>query len=220
MRSASSEVVSAPPRLGAGSLLPLNHREGDDELVDHLKARDERAFETMVHRYTGRMLATARRLLESEHDAQDAVQQAFISVFKAIPGFNAEARLSTWLHKIVVNAALSQLRSRHRRGPELRLEDLRVECDGLYERAGGSSWASYGSEDAMAGQETRQMVRTCIDQLPESYRSVLFLRDIQELDTAEVAERLAISLNATKIRLHRARQVLKCLVEQEQARTS
>jgi RNA polymerase sigma-70 factor (ECF subfamily) len=71
----------------------------------------------------------------------------------------------------------------------------------------------------MAAQETREMVRTCIDQLPESYRSVLFLRDIRELDTAEVAERLAISPNAIKIRLHRARQILKNLVWQERART-
>ena len=179
----------------------------------------ERAFETMVHRYTSQMLATARRLLGSEHDAQDAVQQAFISVFKAIRGFNEEARLSTWLHKIVVNAALAQLRSRHRIVPDLLLEHLRTESDALDQQAGGSSWVSHGSEQAMAAQETREMVRTCIDQLPESYRSVLFLRDIRELDTAEVAERLAISPNAIKIRLHRARQILKNLVWQERART-
>jgi RNA polymerase sigma-70 factor (ECF subfamily) len=173
----------------------------------------------MVHRYTNQMLATARRLLGSEHDAQDAVQQAFISVFRAIPGFHEEARLSTWLHKIVMNAALAQLRSRHRRVPELLIEHLRTESDALDQQAGGSSWLSRGSEEAMAGQETREMVRTCIDQLPESYRAVLFLRDIQELDTAEVAERLAISQNAIKIRLHRARRILKSLVRQERARS-
>ena len=214
-----SEAVSAPLGLRPSYGLSHNPREEDHELVGHLKARDERAFETMVHRYTNQMLATARRLLGSEHDAQDAVQQAFISVFRAIPAFNAEARLSTWLHKIVVNAALAQLRSRHRRVPELLLEHLRTECDAVDEQAGGSSWVSHGSEQAMAGRETREMVRTCIDQLPESYRAVLFLRDIQELDTAEVAERLAISPNAIKIRLHRARRILKSLVRQERARS-
>jgi RNA polymerase sigma-70 factor (ECF subfamily) len=219
MPSECSEAVSAPLRLRPGYGLSHNPREEDHELVGHLKARDERAFETMVHRYTNQMLATARRVLGSEHDAQDAVQQAFISVFRAIPGFNAEARLSTWLHKIVVNAALAQLRSRHRRVPELLLEHLRTECDALDEQAGGSSWVTHGGEQAMADQETREMVRTCIDQLPESYRAVLFLRDIQELDTAEVAKRLAISPNAIKIRLHRGRQVLKTLVRQEQTRT-
>jgi RNA polymerase sigma-70 factor, ECF subfamily len=219
MPTECSEAVSAPLRLRAGYGVSHNPREEDHELVGQLKARDERAFETMVRRFTNQMLATARRLLGSEHDAQDAVQQAFISVFRAIPGFNEEARLSTWLHKIVVNAALAQLRSRHRRVPELPLEHLRTESDALDQQAGGSSWVSHGSEQAMACQETREMVRTCIDQLPESYRAVVFLRDIQDLDTAEVAERLAISPNAIKIRLHRARQVLKNLVRQERARS-
>jgi RNA polymerase sigma-70 factor, ECF subfamily len=219
MPDESSGAVSAPLRLGPDSMLSHRPREEDQELVDRLKARDEQAFETMVHRYTHQMLATARRLLGSEHDAQDAVQQAFISVFRAIPGFNAEARLSTWLHKIVVNAALAQLRSRHRRVPEPLLEHLRTERDALDEQSEGSSWVSRGSEQAMAGQETREMVRTCIDQLPESYRMVVFLRDIQDLDTAEAAERLAISPNAIKIRLHRARQLLRNLVQQERART-
>jgi RNA polymerase sigma-70 factor, ECF subfamily len=219
MTSECSGAVLAPLRLRPGYGLSHHPRGEDYELVGQLKAGDERAFETMVHRYTNQMLATAHRLLGSKHDAQDAVQQAFISVFKAIRGFNEEARLSTWLHKIVVNAALAQLRSRHRIVPDLLLEHLRTESDALDQQAGGSSWVSHGSEQAMAAQETREMVRTCIDQLPESYRSVLFLRDIRELDTAEVAERLAISPNAIKIRLHRARQILKNLVWQERART-
>jgi RNA polymerase sigma-70 factor (ECF subfamily) len=219
MPSECSGAVSMPLGLGFGCSLSHNPREDDLELVGHLKARNERAFETMVHRYTNQMLATARRLLGSEHDAQDAVQQAFISVFRAIPDFNAEAKLSTWLHKIVLNAALAQLRSRRRRGRETRVEDLHPEFEGVNRWTAGGSWSSYESNDAIIGRETRRMVRTCIDQLPESYRSVLLLRDIDELDTAEVAERLAISPNATKIRLHRARQALKSLVEQERART-
>jgi RNA polymerase sigma-70 factor (ECF subfamily) len=187
-------------------------------LVAHLKARNERAFETMVHRYTNQMQAIARKVLGSEHDAQDAVQQAFISVFRAIPGFHEEARLSTWLHKVVMNAALAQLRSSHRRVSELLIEHPRTESDALDQHAGGSSWLSRGSEQAMADQETREMVRTCIDQSPESYRVVIFLRDIQDFDTGEVAERLAISPNAIKIRLHRARRILKNLIRQERAR--
>jgi RNA polymerase sigma-70 factor, ECF subfamily len=71
----------------------------------------------------------------------------------------------------------------------------------------------------MHRRETRQMVRRCIDRLPEIYRTALLLRDIEELDTAEVAEMLAISPNATKIRVHRARQALKSLVEREQSLT-
>jgi RNA polymerase sigma-70 factor, ECF subfamily len=72
-----------------------------------------------------------------------------------------------------------------------------------------------GNEHPMERRETRQMVRRCIDQLPESYRSVLLLRDIEELDSEEAADMLAITPNAAKIRLHRARQALKTLIEKE-----
>jgi RNA polymerase sigma-70 factor (ECF subfamily) len=164
------------------------------------------------------MLATARRLLGSEHDAQDTVQQAFVSAFKSIAGFNGEARLSTWLHRIVVNAALALIRSRRRR-PELSMDGLLPRFDAAGRWADGTEQSGWPDEDPMHRRETRQMVRRCIDRLPEIYRSALLLRDIEELDTAEVAEMLAISPNATKIRLHRARQALKSLVERERSLT-
>ena len=80
-----------------------------------LRAGDEDAFGLVVQRYGGRMLATARRFLNNECDAQDAVQDAFASAFRALNKFNGDAMLSTWLHRIVVNAALVQLRSKRRR---------------------------------------------------------------------------------------------------------
>lgn len=187
-----------------------------DGLVERLKAHDEEAFETIVRRYGGRMLATARRLLGNEHDARDAVQQAFIAVFKSIASFNGDARLSTWLHRIVVNAALMQMRYRRRR-PELPIEDLLPRFDEAGQWAdedGDSSWADEHPIDA---RQTREMVRRCIDQLPETYRSVLLLRDIEELGTVEVAEMLGVTPNAAKVRLHRARQALKSLIECERA---
>ena len=94
------------------SLLSGSAPRDGNALIERLKAHDEEAFEATVRQYGPRMLATARRLLGNEHDADDAVQQAFISAFKSIGGFNAGAKLSTWLHRIVVNAALAQLRSR------------------------------------------------------------------------------------------------------------
>jgi DNA-directed RNA polymerase specialized sigma24 family protein len=82
-----------------------------------LRCGQDKAFERLVREHTGRLLAVARRLLGSEPDAQDAVQEAFLSAFKAIGQFTGAAKLSTWLHRIVVNAALMKLRSR-RRKPE------------------------------------------------------------------------------------------------------
>jgi RNA polymerase sigma-70 factor, ECF subfamily len=210
-----SELLHGKPE---SSLHLTGERQNGDGLVARLKAHDEEAFETMVRQYGGRMLATARRLLGNEHDANDAVQQAFISVFKSIAGFNGEARLSTWLHRIVVNAALAQMRYRRRR-PELPIDDLLPRFD--EEGRWASDVAQHTGarenlrENLTDGRETQEMVRRCIDRLPEAYRSVLVLRDIEDLDTAEAAKMLAVTPNAAKIRLHRARQALRTLIERE-----
>jgi RNA polymerase sigma-70 factor, ECF subfamily len=182
-------------------------------LVERIKARDEEAFEKMVRQYGGRMLATARRLLGNEPDANDVVQQAFFSAFKSIHSFSSQARLSTWLYRIVVNAALAHMRYRRCR-PELPIDNLLPKFDDQ------GHWAeqhehSIAVEQRMDRRDTREMVRRCIDRLPDVYRSVLILRDIEELDTAAVAEMLVTTPNAVKIRLHRARQALKALIEVE-----
>jgi RNA polymerase sigma-70 factor (ECF subfamily) len=206
-----SELLHGKPE---SSLHLTGERQNGDGLVTRLKAHDEEAFETMVRQYGGRMLATARRLLGNEQDANDAVQQAFISVFRSIAGFNGEAKLSTWLHRIVVNAALAQMRYRRRR-PELSIDDLLPRFDEEGQWAGDLAARSEARETLTDGRETQELVRRCIDRLPEVYRSVLILRDIEDLDTAEAAEMLAITPNAAKIRLHRARQALKTLIERE-----
>jgi len=206
-----SELLQGNPE---PSVDPTSEQRNGDGLVERLKAHNEEAFETMVRQYGSRMLAMARRLLGNEHDANDAVQQAFISVFKSISGFKAEARLSTWLHRIVVNAALAQMRYRRRR-PELPIHDLLPRFDEEGRWAGDVAPQSAARENLTDGRETQEMVRRCIDRLPEVYRSVLVLRDIEELNTVEAAEMLAVTPNAAKIRLHRARQALKTLIERE-----
>jgi RNA polymerase sigma-70 factor, ECF subfamily len=208
-----SELLRDKPEPSLG---PTGEQRNGDGLVERLKAHDEEAFETMVRQYGGRMLATARRLLSNEHDAKDVVQQAFVSVFKSIAGFNGEARLSTWLHRIVVNAALAQMRYRRRR-PELPIDDLLPRFDEEGRWAGDVASQNGVRENVTDGRETQEMVRRCIDRLPEAYRSVLVLRDIEELNTAEAAKMLALTPNAAKIRLHRARQALKTLIERERS---
>jgi RNA polymerase sigma-70 factor (ECF subfamily) len=198
------------------SSLSIRASNREDDFIEHLKTHDEGAFETMVRRHGARMLATARKLLGSEHDARDALQQAFISAFRSIAGFNADATLSTWLHRIVVNAALMQLRARRPR-PELPIEDLPPRFDDAGRWVDESEQTEWVDVHPMHRRETRQMVRRCINQLPESYRSVLVLRDIEDLDIVEVAAMLATSPNAIKIRVHRARQALRSLIEREQS---
>src|SRR5229473_3718723 len=92
-------------------------------LLVRMRAGDDDAFEACVRAYSGQLLAVARRILSHEEDARDAVQDAFLAAFKGIGRFDGLSRISTWLHRIVVNAALSRLRTRQRR-PEMSIEDL------------------------------------------------------------------------------------------------
>jgi RNA polymerase sigma-70 factor (ECF subfamily) len=186
--------------------------EGERALIARLRAGDDGAYETLVREHGGRMLAVARRLLRVEEDARDAVQDAFISAFGAIDRFEGGSRVSTWLHRIVVNASLMKLRSRQRKA-ETPIEELlpRFLEDGHYADP-PAAWQQTG-EAILEREETRGLVRDAIDRLPENYRTVLLLRDIEGLDTSEAAQVLGVSANAVKIRLHRARQALRQLMD-------
>ena len=185
----------------------------DDEatLVAQLRAGDEAAFEQVVRAYGGRLLAVARRIVGTEEDARDVVQDAFMNAFKSLDRFEGNAKLSTWLHRIVVNAALMRLRTRKRK-PEQSIESMLPSFleDGHHEER-FQSWEE-PVDKLMERAENRQLVRQQIDALPEGYRTVLVLRDIEGLDTEETAKVLGLSVNATKIRLHRARQALRTLL--------
>ena len=185
----------------------------DDEatLIAQLRAGDEAAFEQVVRAYGGRLLAVARRIVSSEEDARDAVQDAFLNAFRSLDRFEGNAKLSTWLHRIVVNAALMKLRTR-KRNPEQSIEGLLPSFldDGHHEER-FQSWDE-PVDKLMERAENRELVRRQIDALPEGYRTVLVLRDIEGLDTEETAKVLGLSVNATKIRLHRARQALRTML--------
>lgn len=202
----------APQFAAAASTAVLRYPETD--LRRRLVAGEEAAFEELVRRFGGRMLATARRFLPQGDDARDAVQEAFLSAFKAIDSFGGNAKLSTWLHRITVNAALMKIRARRRRS-EQSIDELLPEFDERGEWVSGAGSWHASSDVLLEDAQTRMMVRRCIDRLPERYRTVLLLRDIEDLDTDEVAEMLGITGNAVKVRLHRARQALRTLVERQ-----
>lgn len=184
----------------------------DASLVAGLRAGDAMAFETLLDRYGPRLLRLARRFLASEEDARDALQDAMVSVFKSIGNFEAHSMLSTWLHRIVVNACLMKLRTKRRRD-EIDLEDVlpRFKKDG-HQVEPSQPWTE-SAESMLERDELRALVRSSIEQLPETHRVVLQLRDIEELSTEETAEILGITPNAVKIRLHRARQALRALLD-------
>lgn len=191
-------------------------RSAPDEtkLVAAMRAGEPWAYEHVMREHGRRLLPVARRILGSDSDAEDAFQDAMLSAFRSIERFDERARLGTWLHRIVVNSALMKLRSRRRR-PERSIDDLlpRFADDG-HRLDAGPVWTTPPS-DELEQREVRDAVLRRIEELPVDSRNVLVLRDIEGVDTTEAARQLGISTGAVKTRLHRARQALRTLLEQE-----
>ena len=185
----------------------------EQALLARLRAGEDAAFEELVRTYTPRLLGLARRIVGNDEDARDVIQDALLSAFRSIDRFQGEARLGTWLHRIVVNTALMKLR-RRRRKPEESIEPLlpAFQSDGHFAETFSPWTRSEAADAALSRAETKRLVRGLIDQLPESFRTVLLLRDIEGLDTEETARVLETTPNAVKIRLHRARQALRTLL--------
>jgi RNA polymerase sigma-70 factor, ECF subfamily len=190
-----------------GTAAPPNEDGTESALVAGLRAGADSAYEQMVRLYCARLLTVARRILSHEEDAQEAVQDAFLSAFKGLASFDGASRLYTWLHRITVNAALS-----HRRRRAVREEHRSHDpLDILLEEESPSllrPW-TLAPDTQVLHQETRHLIGRAIDQLPELYRTVFVLSDVEGLPNAETAGRLGLSLPAMKSRLHRARLLLR-----------
>ncbi|HEY1065943.1 MAG TPA: sigma-70 family RNA polymerase sigma factor [Pirellulales bacterium] len=184
----------------------------DDALVARLKSGEGTAFDAFVRRFAGPMLAVARRVLSNEEDARESLQDAFLQAFRAVPRFEGRSSLATWLRTIVLNAAIEKLRRRKRR-PEQSIEAMlpQFAADG-HHADDPTPWRT-SATDVAERKELQQLVLAGIDALPEAYRTVLLLRDIEGLDTAETAKLLDTSTGVVKTRLHRARLALRNLLE-------
>jgi len=168
--------------------------------------------EELVRSNIGWMLALAERLLRDRGLAEDVVQESFVRAFSGLANFEGRSTLKSWLHRITVNSALSKLRQLKRLAeqsidehlPEFDRHECRVEMP----------WSRLATVDEiMESDELRRRVHVAIDELPDAYRIVLQLRDIEEYDTSEVATLLDITETNVKVRLHRARAALKKLLE-------
>jgi RNA polymerase sigma-70 factor (ECF subfamily) len=192
-------------------------RSADDardqaSFVALLRDKDPAACEALVRQFGGKMLTIAHRYLRCDEDCADAVQEAFVSAFQAIGTFAGQSKLDTWLHRILVNVCLMKLRNRSRR-QTCSIEDLlpAFDASGHYAQP-IRSWHQ-GPDERLLRDETRALVRRCIDVLPDDYRTVLLLRDIEQLSTEETAKMLGAAPNTIKTRLHRARQALRTLLD-------
>lgn len=177
-----------------------------------IQPTDTAELERAVRDHGGAMLAVARRLLGNDDDARECVQDAYLSAFSNADSFEGRSAYRTWLHRIVVNTALGNLRKR-KRGDAPSIDGLLPEFDANGCRIEPMWQFEEPVERSLERGQSRQAVRDAIDALPDIYRAVLVLRDIEEFSAAEVAELLETNVPVVKTRLHRARAALKKLLE-------
>ncbi len=182
----------------------------DEALAAQAAAGDESAFEALVGRYQGRAFRLAQRLVGLDGDPQDVLQEAFLQVFRKLAGFRGESRFSTWLYRIVANAALMQRRSRSRRPAEsLEAYLPRFDANGLHAATPAQLQVAARADELLDQRTLAQRAREGIERLPETYRAAFVLRDLEELETAEVAVVLGLEPAAVRQRVHRARLMLR-----------
>jgi RNA polymerase sigma-70 factor (ECF subfamily) len=178
-----------------------SNKVSDMTLVKRAKNRDFSAFEELVTRYETKVYNLAYKMLGSQEDAEDVLQDTFISAFKSLGGFKEKASFSTWIYRIATNACLMKLRT-----PKSRTVSLDDQSSVLTK--GIIDW-SENTAILLDRKELREVMDQAIKSLPEMYRAVFVLRDVEGLSNSEAAKVLTISVAAVKSRLHRARLYLR-----------
>ncbi len=187
--------------------------EPDDEAaIASIAAGDRPATEDFVRKHGPWMLSVATRIVRDTHHAEDAVQNAFAKVFDNIGGFDGRSALKTWVHRIVVNESLMLMRKANR-SRTVAIDELQPVFDNNGCRIEDRWMTMETPETLLVRSDIRAQVSGKIDLLPDNYRIILVLRDIEELTTQEVSQLLGISEANVKVRLHRARAALKRLLE-------
>jgi RNA polymerase sigma-70 factor (ECF subfamily) len=191
--------------------LPPDHAALDDmALVELARGHDEAAVRTLVRRHNRRLFRVARGVLRDDAEAEDVVQATYVRAFTRLDGFRGEATLVTWLTRIALNEALGRLRQRRPRA-DLAAVDAALADGGLI--VFPMSPAPPGPESEAGRAQIRQILEQAVDALPEPFRLVFVLREIEGLNTEEAAALLSIRPETVKTRLHRARALLRLSIE-------
>lgn len=183
----------------------------DGEVVARVLAGETALFEVIMRRHNQRLYRTVRAILGGDADAEDAMQDAYVQAYRNLAQFEGRSSLATWLTRIAVNQCLSRLRKHRHIYPidtELEMKMTEKMDDGRP-----------GPEKQMLNREVRHVLELAIEQMPARYRSVLILRDVEGLSTAEAAESLGMSVEAVKVNLHRGRTYLRKALEQKGGET-
>jgi RNA polymerase sigma-70 factor, ECF subfamily len=198
------DATPTTPDAGAAS-------ESDMALVERARNKDYAAFEELMGRYEDKVYRLAYRFVRNESEAKEILQDTFLAIWRKLDTFKGDAQFSSWVYRVAANAALMRLRSQ-RRHPEVSTEDLPA---GFLDQqqygqilSPGENWARR-PDDELQSDELRRHIQAAVDALPEIYRTVFLVRDVEGLSTEETAEMLGISVPTVKTRLHRARMALR-----------
>lgn len=183
------------PMTSAEAVVPLTAEIPDEDVVRRVVAGERELFELLLRRYNQRIYRAVRAVLRNPDDVEDVMQQAYVSAYRALHQFEGRSQFATWLTKI----ALREAASRNRKPVALHAEDAMND----FPEPGPDPEARAVAADLM------QHVEAEVAALPETYRSVLLLREVEGLSTEETAACLEISTDVVKTRLHRARTMLK-----------
>ena len=177
----------------------------DDSLVRDVRRGSPTAFGAMMRRYNRRLYRTARAILKDDSLAEDALQEAYLAAFRHMDEFRGDAALGTWLTRIVVNQALQALRRTRRDRVVVPFE----ESDAQHEALNVADSPDTGPENMLLRAQTRRLIERNIDALPEGYRTVFVLREVEDLTVEETAAALDIPAATVRTRLFRAKARLR-----------
>jgi len=185
----------------------------DAALARAVEAGDLRAFERMMRQHNRTLFRTARAILKDDGEAEDAVQETYLQAYRSIAKFRGEARLSTWLVRIVANEAFGRLRKHARRAA---IVPIHVDDDTAHDvRTESEAPAMDRPDNAALRSEMRHLLETRIDALPDAYRTVFVLRAVEELSVEETAVSLGIPESTVRTRFFRARSLLREALAQD-----
>jgi RNA polymerase sigma-70 factor (ECF subfamily) len=180
--------------------------DADGVILDSISRGDPGAFAGLMRRYNRRLYRVARSILRDDAEAEDALQDAYIQAYQALPGFRSESSLGTWLTRIVMNAALGRLR---KAGRQAEIIELRAEPDMDHLTSTGQPDPGAEPERATLRAQTRRLIEAKIDTLPDAFRTVFVLRALEELNVEETAATLGIPEATVRSRYFRARSMLR-----------
>jgi RNA polymerase sigma-70 factor, ECF subfamily len=188
---------------------------GDAELVQVARERDSGAFRVIMRRHNRRLYRVARAVTRDDSEAEDVVQEAYFHAFANLGNFRGDSSLATWLTRIALNEALGRLR---RQRPTVELSTLDAESqDETHVIPFPLMAANCDPERAVAQREIRRLMERAIDDLPEIFRIVFVMREIEDLSVEETADFLNLPQATVKTRLHRARRLLRQALDEQLA---